>query len=100
MDKLNEEENSTYSFCFKIKYDRKTKRVNERVIELNASDDRGLSIINNTIYPFCKKSSNLNSSNYPNHKLIILDEADSITPKAQNLLSNIISISDIYIFLP
>ena len=31
----------------------------ENVLELNASDDRGLSIINNTIYPFCKKKSNL-----------------------------------------
>jgi replication factor C subunit 2/4 len=59
---------------------------NDYVLELNASDDRGLSIINNTIYPFCKKKTkNLN------HKLIILDEADSITSKAQNLLSNIIS---------
>jgi DNA polymerase III delta prime subunit len=27
----------------------------ENVLELNASDDRGLSIINNTILPFCKK---------------------------------------------
>ncbi len=66
----------------------------ENVLELNASDDRGLSIINNTIYPFCKKKTNcLNQTNskIPNHKLIILDEADSITPKAQNLLSNIIS---------
>lgn len=58
---------------------------NDYVLELNASDDRGLSIINNTIYPFCKKK--LNGL----HKLVILDEADSITPKAQNLLSNIIS---------
>jgi len=58
---------------------------NDNVLELNASDDRGLSIINNTIYPFCKKKiSKL-------HKLVILDESDSITPKAQNLLSNIIS---------
>ena len=58
---------------------------NDYVLELNASDDRGLSIINNTIYPFCKKK--LDGL----HKLVILDEADSITPKAQNLLSNIIS---------
>lgn len=67
----------------------------ENVLELNASDDRGLSIINNTIYPFCKKKTNClngkNSEKYPDHKLVILDEADSITPKAQNLLSNIIS---------
>jgi replication factor C subunit 2/4 len=44
-----------------------------------------LSIINNTINPFCKKkTTNIN-------KLVILDEADSITPKAQNLLANTIS---------
>jgi replication factor C subunit 2/4 len=62
---------------------------NDYVLELNASDDRGLSIINNTIYPFCKKKINYNI--IPNHKLIILDEADSITSKAQNLLSSLIS---------
>jgi replication factor C subunit 2/4 len=66
----------------------------DNVLELNASDDRGLSIINNTIYPFCKKKTlycNSQLKNYPQHKLVILDEADSITPKAQNLLSNIIT---------
>ena len=57
----------------------------ENVLELNASDDRGLSIINNTIIPFCQKVTN------SPEKLIILDEADSITNKAQNLLSNIIA---------
>jgi len=62
------------------------KNINESVLELNASDDRGLSIINNTILPFCKKKINKNL-----HKLVILDEADSITTKAQNLLSNIIA---------
>ena len=70
---------------------------NDNVLELNASDDRGLSIINNTIYPFSKKKINLNKNNndeYPNHKLIILDEADSITTKAQNLLSNIMSLNN------
>ena len=58
---------------------------NEYVLELNASDDRGLYMINNTIYPFCKKKTD------GTNKLIILDECDSITPKAQNLLANIIS---------
>ena len=71
-------------------------KYSENVLELNASDDRGLSIINNTIYPFCKKKTSCinddnKNSKYPTHKLVILDEADSITPKAQNLLSNIIS---------
>jgi len=60
--------------------------INEYVLELNASDDRGLLIINNTIIPFCKKKIDTNF-----HKLVILDEADSITNKAQNLLSNIIA---------
>jgi replication factor C subunit 2/4 len=62
-------------------------KYNDYVLELNASDDRGLTIINNTIHPFCKKK----IDNKFNYKLIILDEADSITHKAQNLLSNTIS---------
>jgi replication factor C subunit 2/4 len=61
------------------------KQYNNYVLELNASDDRGLYMINNTIYPFCKKKTD------GINKLIILDECDSITPKAQNLLANIIS---------
>jgi len=61
------------------------KKYDEYVLELNASDDRGLYMINNTIYPFCKKKTD------GTNKLIILDECDSITPKAQNLLANIIS---------
>jgi replication factor C subunit 2/4 len=65
-------------------YDKKLYENN--VLELNASDDRGLNIITNTILPFCKKK-----IDKKNHKLIILDEADSITAKAQNLLSNIIT---------
>ena len=44
-----------------------------------------MSIINNTIIPFCQKITN------SPEKLVILDEADSITNKAQNLLSNIIA---------
>ena len=64
----------------------KNTEFNENVLELNASDDRGLSIINNTILPFCKKKTKNSII-----KLVILDEADSITNKAQNLLSNIIA---------
>jgi len=56
----------------------------EYVLELNASDDKGLPIINNLIYPFCKKKKE-------KHKLVILDEADTITQKAQYLLSNMLS---------
>lgn len=62
------------------------KEYEENILELNASDDRGLNIINSTIIPFCKKK----SYNYKN-KIIILDEADSITTKAQILLATLIS---------
>jgi len=62
------------------------EEMKENVLELNASDDRGLSIINNTILPFFKKKTKNNII-----KLVILDEADSITNKAQNLLANIIA---------
>ena len=76
----------------------KNENFNENVLELNASDDRGLSIINNTILPFCKKKIKANI-----FKLVILDEADSITNKAQNLLSNIIAeykkIHDLYLYV-
>ena len=41
-------------------------------------------MIQTTILPFCKKKTSY-------YKLIILDEADSITQKAQNLLNNIIA---------
>lgn len=75
---------STILFLAKNHY---IEKYNEHVLELNASDDRGLTTINNIIYPFCKKKIDIKY----NYKLIILDEADSITHKAQNLLSNIIS---------
>ena len=61
----------------------------ECVIELNASDNRGLETINNSIIHFCKKKFN-STKNLP--KLIILDEADNITKKAQNTLTNLIEL--------
>ena len=58
----------------------------ECVIELNASDNRGLETINNSIIHFCRKKVST-KNNVP--KLIILDEADNITKKAQNTLTNL-----------
>ena len=76
---------TTTIFCItKNIYNKKEQE--EVVLELNASDDRGLSIINNTIIPFCRKK-----IIGVNHKLVILDEADSITNKAQNLLNTVIA---------
>ena len=56
---------------------------NEHCVELNASNNRGLDIIHNSIIHFCKKKKN------GMHKILILDEADNITTKAQHSLSNL-----------
>ena len=55
----------------------------EHVVELNASNNRGLDIIHNSIIHFCKKK------NGAMHKILILDEADNITNKAQHSLSSL-----------
>lgn len=54
------------------------------VLELNASDDRGLDVVREKIKLFAqtKVTLPLNSQ----HKLVILDEADSMTPQAQQAL--------------
>jgi len=58
----------------------------DSVIELNASDDRGIKSVQDTIINFCKKKVEY-VNGYAQHKLLILDEADNITPKAQKLIS-------------
>jgi len=58
----------------------------DMLLELNASNNRTLDFINTTVAYFCKKKL---SSNTDKQKLIIFDEADNITKKAQNLLANL-----------
>lgn len=66
------------------------KYANEAVLELNASDDRGIKSVQEKIMTFCKKRLDLNEKgNYSNHKLIFLDEADNMTNKAQRLINNL-----------
>ena len=60
--------------------------IHEAVLELNASDDRGIKSVQETIINFCKKKV-IYEENYAQHKLLILDEADNITPKAQRLIN-------------
>ncbi|KAI9505240.1 replication factor C subunit 4 [Coemansia spiralis] len=55
----------------------------EAVLELNASDDRGIDVVRNRIKMFAQKKVNLPTGR---HKIIILDEADSMTPGAQQAL--------------
>lgn len=69
------------------------KLINSRVYKLNASDDRGIDVIRNKIKMFARKQiMNCNDKEYtkkypcPNYKIIILDEADSMTNDAQTAL--------------
>ncbi|KAI8115718.1 Replication factor C subunit 4, partial [Lucilia cuprina] len=53
------------------------------VLELNASDDRGIDVVRGRIKQFAQKTVNLPPGM---HKIVILDEADSMTPGAQQAL--------------
>lgn len=56
----------------------------DAVLELNASDDRGLDVVRERIKQFAQKKVTLPSAMH--HKIVILDEADSMTPQAQQAL--------------
>ncbi|CCE61156.1 hypothetical protein TPHA_0A00710 [Tetrapisispora phaffii CBS 4417] len=55
----------------------------QAVLELNASDDRGIDVVRNQIKHFAQKKCHLPTGK---HKIIILDEADSMTAGAQQAL--------------
>lgn len=61
------------------------KHYNSSVLELNASDERGIDTVRNTIKTFAGTLSFGNQ-----RKLIILDEADSMSRDAQNAMRRII----------
>jgi len=75
---------STILACAKEIYP--PKLFNSMVLELNASDDRGIGIVRGQILNFASTRTIFNSG----YKLIILDEADAMTNDAQNALRRII----------
>ncbi|TVY59171.1 Replication factor C subunit 2 [Lachnellula cervina] len=66
--------------------------VKSRVLELNASDERGISIVREKVKDFARMQLSNPSAAYraqypcPPYKIIILDEADSMTQDAQSAL--------------
>jgi len=75
---------STILACAKEIYPKKL--FNSMVLELNASDDRGIGIVRGQILNFASTRTIFNSG----YKLVILDEADAMTNDAQNALRRII----------
>lgn len=61
----------------------------EAVMEMNASNDRGIDVVRNKIKMFAQKKVTLDKGR---HKIIILDEADSMTDGAQQALRRIMEI--------
>ncbi|KAG0722760.1 Replication factor C subunit 5 [Chionoecetes opilio] len=62
------------------------KEFNSMVLELNASDDRGIGVVRERILNFASTRTIFKSG----FKLVILDEADAMTNDAQNALRRVI----------
>lgn len=70
-------------------YKKNEKIFNERVLELNASDERGIKVVREKIKNFASASIH-KINEIPNFKIIILDEADAMTSDSQFALRRII----------
>jgi replication factor C subunit 2/4 len=70
------------------------KYVKNGVLELNASDDRGIKSVQ-ALTSFCKKKLNIKDEDldkFSKQKIILFDEADNMTRKAQQLVNNLMEL--------
>jgi len=74
----------------------KKYNMKHNIIHLNASDERGIDIIRNTIYTFVNSNNIYNSIN---KKFIILDEVDSMTKNAQQSLLTLFNNENVHFCL-
>ena len=65
-----------------------SKKYYNNVLVLNACDERGIKFVYETITNFCKTIANYDPDGVK-HKLLILDEANNLTSKAQRIISSI-----------
>lgn len=76
---------STILACARKLYE--PKQFGQMVLELNASDDRGIDIVRNQVLNFASSRGMYSTAKF---KLVILDEADQMTNDAQSALRRII----------
>jgi len=71
-------------------------KIEQNVLELNASDENGINVVREKIINFAKivvGSPDPMRSFIPNFKMIILDEADSMTGEAQTALKKVMEVT-------
>ncbi|RXG59986.1 Replication factor C subunit 5 [Armadillidium vulgare] len=69
------------------------KEFNSMVLELNASDDRGIGVVREQILSFASTRTIFSSG----FKLVILDEADAMTNDAQNALRRVVVAAEVFL---
>lgn len=66
------------------------KYIDSAMLELNASDERGIKAVQESITYFCKKKMDFTTDVLSaKHKIVLLDEVDNMTEKAQRLVNEL-----------